>query len=275
MKTTNIIIYINVILLSFSNFSFAQVGIGTSTPNGILDINSNIYGVVYPSVALTSTALETPVINPNGGSIVTGTTIYNTNKTTSGTNDVEPGIYSWDGSKWVTHFFKRQSQLFEQANSIRTSSSGGFVDVDNLGVAGSNTFTAKHSGTYKIEVKTNYGSGQIKIGGVDVNIAMGEGTFKFIFNGTTTLFTAKSFSAYNNRTLTVNPKRYFNKWKETYTTLYVSLIEGTTYAFSLEFDQAAAPAFMNNGDINGVDTTGQGYIGEDIPCFIEFTYLKE
>ncbi len=82
-----------------SSISFAQIGIGTSTPEGILDIDSNIYGVVYPSVALTATNVEAPVVNPRGGGLAVGTTVYNTNTTSTGTKDVEPGIFSWDGTQ--------------------------------------------------------------------------------------------------------------------------------------------------------------------------------
>ncbi|MFK5982350.1 MAG: hypothetical protein QM499_05490 [Flavobacteriaceae bacterium] len=270
MKKT--ILYINSIffLLSFYAVSYSQVGIGTiTTPKGALDIESNQYGVVYPSVSLTATNIQAPVINPNGGILVEGTTIYNTNKTTSGSFDVEPGIYSWDGSKWVTHFFKRQAELFEQSSSIRTSSTGGFVDVDNLGITGANTFTARHSGTYKIEVKTNFGAGQIQTGGAEVNIATVEGTFRFIFNGTTYTFTTKAYSSYNNRVL--GSFDFVNRWKESYIIEYIPLIEGTTYSFSLEFDQGDATGFINDGNSGN----GLGYVGQDIPCFIEITYLKE
>ena len=84
-------------LFLLSNITVAQVGIGTSSPKGILDIDSSIYGVVYPSAALTSTIIAAPVLNTQiGDGLAVGTTIYNTNETFTGINDVEPGIYSWD-----------------------------------------------------------------------------------------------------------------------------------------------------------------------------------
>ena len=255
-------------LLAFFSKPYAQVGIGTTSPKGILDIDSNIYGVVYPSVSLTSTILEAPVVNPNGGGLVLGTTIYNTNTTSTGSNDVEPGIYSWDGSKWIVHFYKRQSELFEQNTALRTSSNTGYVDVPGLGVSDSKTFTSNHSGLYKIEVKTNYGGGDM-INNGDMNVAAAEGNFRFIFDGTSHIFSTKSFSTYNDH---INSgTNYSNIWKESYITIYINLIEGSTYSFSLEFDQFPATGFVNSGN-SGV---GRGYVGEGIFCFIEFTYIDE
>ncbi len=257
------------VLFLVGNMSFAQVGIGTTTPNGILDINSSIYGVVYPSEDLTSTLIEIPVINPTPlESIVIGTTIYNNNTTITGSNDVEPGIYSWDGTKWVTHFFKRQSELFVQTSSIRTSSNLGFEDITGLGVSDSKTFIAKYSGLYKIEVKVNYGAGDMTDNG-DVNTAMGKGDFRFIFDTTTYTINAKSFSTYNDHI--GGGTLYSNVWVQTTKTIYINLIQGQTYSWSLEFDQYDGPGFISNGDSG----TGRGYVGEGIPCYIEFTYIDE
>ena len=68
----------------FTSFAIAQVGIGTTIPNGALDITSATDGLLIPRVALTSTAAVLPVI--------TGTTselVYNT----ASINDVTPGFY--------------------------------------------------------------------------------------------------------------------------------------------------------------------------------------
>jgi len=51
--------------------TYAQVGIGTTTPEGALDIMSTTSGLVMPRVANTSV-----VVNPNGGAIVNGTMVY-------------------------------------------------------------------------------------------------------------------------------------------------------------------------------------------------------
>jgi len=78
--------------------SSAQVGIGTTTPRGALEINSSTNGFVAPQVALTLTTASAPVVNPqDSGSPLTGTLVYNTN--TAG--DVTPGYYFWNGTVWT------------------------------------------------------------------------------------------------------------------------------------------------------------------------------
>jgi hypothetical protein len=81
--------------------SNAQVGLGTTTPNGALDINSSTNGLVPPRVALTSTAVAAPVVNPAGGALVAGTFVWNTATAGASPNNVAPGLYYWDGTKWV------------------------------------------------------------------------------------------------------------------------------------------------------------------------------
>ncbi len=255
-------------LFLMSSISFAQVGIGTTTPEGILDIDSSIYGVFYPSVALTATNVEAPVVNPLGGCLAIGTTVYNTNTTSTGTKDVEPGIFAWDGTQWVIQFFKRQTQIYEQTSSLRTSSNAGFEDVPGLGVADAISIFAKYNGLYKIELKVNYGGGAMTDNG-DINTAMAEGDFRFIFDGTTYMLDVDAFSTYNDHI--GSGTNYTNVWMETFKTFYVNLTKLQFYDLSLEFDQNPAAGFVNSGDSG----TGRGYVGDGIPCYIEITYLEQ
>lgn len=89
------------LLCLFPILGFSQVGIGTTSPNAALDITSTTQGMLAPRITLTATNTSSPVVNPNGGAITTGTLIYNT--ATSGTYpiSVSPGFYYWDGAKWV------------------------------------------------------------------------------------------------------------------------------------------------------------------------------
>lgn len=91
-------------LLLFTLFNltlWSQVGVGTTTPQGALDVSSSTNGLIPPRVALTATNVELPVVNPQGGAIIAGTTVYNTATVAAGVNSVAPGLYYWNGTKWV------------------------------------------------------------------------------------------------------------------------------------------------------------------------------
>ncbi|NNT70847.1 hypothetical protein HKT18_01340 [Flavobacterium sp. IMCC34852] len=78
-----------------------STGIGTSTPNALLDVASNNKGVMVPRVSLTSANVASPIINPNGGALPESTLVYNTATAGAGANEVTPGFHYWDGTKWV------------------------------------------------------------------------------------------------------------------------------------------------------------------------------
>ena len=76
-------------------FSSAQVGLNTSIPEAALDISSTTNGVLLPRVALNSLTTANPVVNPNGGLVVDGTMVWNTN-----TAVAPAGFYYWQSNKW-------------------------------------------------------------------------------------------------------------------------------------------------------------------------------
>jgi len=82
----------------------AQVGIGTTSPNAQLDIESTTNGILIPRVALTSKATNVPVVNPNGGGVpADATLVYNTANSGSGGDAVVPGYYYYNAasSRWI------------------------------------------------------------------------------------------------------------------------------------------------------------------------------
>ncbi|WP_275981820.1 tail fiber domain-containing protein [Flavobacterium humidisoli] len=85
-----------IVILSLFGFdnAQAQVGVGTLTPDNSaqLDITSSNKGVLMPRIALTKTTDQSPVT----GAIAKSLLVYNT----ATVNDVTPGFYYWDGSKW-------------------------------------------------------------------------------------------------------------------------------------------------------------------------------
>ena len=78
----------------------AQVGIGTSTPNAMLDINSTDQGLLIPRVQLTAKNVSAPVINSQGGALAESTLVYNTATAGTSPNNVVPGYYFWNGTSW-------------------------------------------------------------------------------------------------------------------------------------------------------------------------------
>src|SRR6476661_1771750 len=109
--------------------SFAQVGVGTTTPAAALDITSSTNGVLIPRVALTATNVSAPVVNPQGGGLTSGTLVWNTNTSGVSPNNVIPGFYYWDATalKWT---------------AIGGITSNNWTLNGNTGVNGGNTTTA-------------------------------------------------------------------------------------------------------------------------------------
>jgi len=78
---------------------FAQQGVAInnsgdpSANSAMLDVSSTNKGILIPRVALTQTTSQSPIITSPAISLL----VYNT----ATVNDVTPGYYYWDGSKWV------------------------------------------------------------------------------------------------------------------------------------------------------------------------------
>lgn len=85
-----------------SSYSFAQVGVGTTTPRGALDVSSTTSGFIPPQVSLTDLTIAAPVLNPQGGALANGTLVWNTNTAGVMPNNVSPGLYYWNGTRWIS-----------------------------------------------------------------------------------------------------------------------------------------------------------------------------
>lgn len=266
-------VLILVFLLSISS-CFAQVGINTTLPQGALDVNSSTQGIVLPRVVLQSTTDQAPMVNPKSGVTVIpiGTVVYNTVTTNNGTNDVSPGMYSWDGMKWNIEFTRNQSELYEQTTifTMRTQSTAGYQGV--AGVSG--TFTPQYTGKYRIKLRVNYGGSSARVpdkqgGGQSdgyLNVARASGLFRFNFGIDSYYINAHAYStAYEPSESATN---YFAIWQEYNTVLYVDLRAEDDQVFNLAFDQYNLPDYLSNGD-----GSGSGHVGYDIPCTFEITYI--
>ena len=81
-----------VLLVLFTTVSNAQIGIGTISPNGVLDITSTTDGLIIPRIALTITTNALPLTSPTTSELA-----YNTATVT----DVTPGYYYWNDAIWA------------------------------------------------------------------------------------------------------------------------------------------------------------------------------
>ena len=95
-------IYFIVIALFVCQLSAGQVGVGTVTPRGNLEVASflNGGGFLAPRYSLTGNNDIITVRNPQGGALVSGTLVYNTN-TSAGGNGLDEGLVYWNGTIWV------------------------------------------------------------------------------------------------------------------------------------------------------------------------------
>jgi hypothetical protein len=286
----------------FQNTLLAQVGIGTVEPEGILDVESTTQGIVFPRVVLTSIIVEAPVVNPNGSNLVAGTAVYNTTPSNNGTNDVYPGVYIWSGSIWSPQFNLEQYQKFEQTGGcLRTEIEEATSDPDPSNVisvpmdgASSNTFTPTYTGTYRIELKANFAAGEIDpfTSNDDISLATSEGAFFFALSGTGVDIDPVPGSSqydynegwlythsYSSHSAIETPNLNHDKIPHYATTVfYKYLSAGQPYTFTLTNNiNTGEDYFVDGGDESspGVTSVGQGHIGHNVPCTIDFTFLKE
>ena len=252
---------------------FSQVGINITAPKGALDINSTTQGLVLPRVSLQSTIDQAPLVNPKSGvtAIPVGTVVYNLVTTSTGTNDVSPGMYSWDGSKWDIEFARNQSVLYEQTSLDRLmGSSSGCQNITGLI---NQSFLPTYTGKYRIKVDVNYAGASARVpdGGSDgiLNVARASGIFTFTFDGTDYDIPAHAYStAYNS---SVGATNYFAIWQEFSIILYLDLVANVSKSFNICFDQDPLPDYNNNGN----SSSGRGHVGFDIPCTVEIVYVGD
>jgi trimeric autotransporter adhesin len=110
MKINNL--YIVLFNLFVSSICFAQIGIGTTSPNSssVLDVVSNNKGILIPRVNLLSSTDVATIASP-----ATGLLVYNLNTI----SDVTPGFYYWNGT-WKSTAFSNTNWM-TTGNTITTT----------------------------------------------------------------------------------------------------------------------------------------------------------
>lgn len=151
-------------MLFIVTYSFAQTGIGTSTPHASakLEVNATDKGFLPPRVTLTSSSDNSTIPNP-----ATGLLVYNT-----GTNaGLRAGYYYWNGTDWTTiATASSPDQMVDyiqaSLSANQTLSAAGNVNFNTSSGAGititSGGFQLQANKTYKLEAalggsSTGYG----------------------------------------------------------------------------------------------------------------------
>ena len=125
------------LLFLMSTGMIAQVGIGTTTPAGALDVTSTNDGLLVPRVALTITTSASPLTTPT-----TSEMVYNT----ATVADVVPGYYYWNGTKWVPLLSGNSSSWTISGNSGTTAGTNFIGSTDAV------DFVTKTNNTEKMRV---------------------------------------------------------------------------------------------------------------------------
>lgn len=152
-------------LILLGSILFSQVGIGTNTPHSsaVLDITSNNKGVLFPTVALTSSTDVTTINNPQKGLIVWVSTTQ---------QDIEAdNFYYWSGSKWrkfssvnsssksleLVAYFTKTSDQNTETNVITPVSFNNdiFKNADFLDFS-NDTFTILSNGIYTFDFQVGF-----------------------------------------------------------------------------------------------------------------------
>ncbi len=139
------------LLISFfgSSTCKAQVGVGTTTPLGAVDITSTNEGLLIPRVALSATNVAT-VLTPTVSELV-----YNTFTSALGANQVSPGYYYWNGTIWVALTTGSLAAWSLTGNAATTATSNFIGTTDAI------DFVTRTNNTEKVRVTS---AGNVGIG---------------------------------------------------------------------------------------------------------------
>lgn len=197
------------ILLTIYSNSLGQVGIGTTTPLGALDVTATDDGLVIPRVALTITTSALPLTAPTTSELV-----YNT----ATVADVTPGYYYWGGAAWVR------------------LASGSVVETDPQVSSATNNTIPKWNGTTLVD-------GIITDNGTTVSVAGTTSTTNFqMTNGAAANFVLQSNATGNASWVNANTLSISETDPQVTSTVTsrVPRWNGTTLVDGLIFDNTAS-----------------------------------
>nr|WP_315140967.1 hypothetical protein [uncultured Flavobacterium sp.] len=237
-----------------------KVGIGTTTPNASakLDVTSTTQGFLPPRVALTGVTDVTTIKNTAGTAVTpaTGLLVYNTATTSAGTNDVTPGYYYYNGSKWAQLAIASVSNTYQLAatatasviNSSQAYSDGNFWDVTNSSMT--------------VTIPTGYTSRQVVIrwdmwGDVSSgDNSMGSLRFQIVQSGSASATIGNVMMTSWAR---IPAPSQQPRWSAPVSYVISGLSSGT-YTFKLQMRREAEAGTVTNVNIYGVSGLAQVFV---------------
>jgi hypothetical protein len=175
-------------LLGNSNCN-AQVGIGTVSPVGALDVSSTNEGLLIPRVALSATNVAT-VLTPTVSELV-----YNTFTSALGPNQVAPGFYYWNGTIWVP------IPTGSLTAWSLTGNTGTVATTNFIGTTDAVDFVTRTNNTEKVRVTS---AGNLGVGtptpAAKLDVAAGVSTVNSVVNATGSINDYLQFNVQNTST---------------------------------------------------------------------------
>jgi len=224
MKT---LIFFAIIICCVPQVSTAQIGVGNTNPQAMLDVSSTNSGVLIPRVTLTKLDVMAPVVSASNSELV-----YNDTATPSSTSipkhlRLVKGYYYWDATNsiWV-HIaddvkVPSFNETFVQSTQLEITGSS-FMNIPGM----NNTFTAPYDGTYQIVFTGGYGVGNVNSTTHKFEVGLGEATFRLVVDGANTDRVVGSRSYYFN----TGGTQYANliQWVTIYKNVYLTAGQSCT-----------------------------------------------
>jgi len=135
-------------------FGCAQVGVNTTTPNAMLDIQSTKNGVLIPRVQLTDALDIVSVVNPAGGALTNSTLVFNIAASGVAPNNVISGFYYWNGTRWTAMTNSIDHDWYKEGTTTPPNNiNENMFHIGNVAIG-------KNTATYPLEVEsTNFDIG--------------------------------------------------------------------------------------------------------------------
>jgi microcystin-dependent protein len=168
--------------------SFAQTGIGTTTPDASakLDVSATNKGFLPPRVTLNSATDNTTIANPAEGLLV-----YN-----KGSVGLQAGYYYWNGANWATIATATSAGNGVTASDMRKiyDSVGNATTINSTGA----TFTVTTSGKYQIDFSASATCGNCTLE-VNFQVRDGSNNNQVIASDKQTSYSNNVHSEYNGK----------------------------------------------------------------------------